>query len=328
MKIIYSNFTPILVSITSSDSEEETTEKKERHSNGSVRDSITRDTASLLEFLTAVESNRKLLEHAVIGVRPWSSFQDEAGIPICVRTFFEDCFLLDVNRTQHIPFSSHVYSNENIDFHLKVLDENLPTCRYEHFTFMLKVTSNMKWRSRDGSVLGVEPMSSDDVSRFVVQPDTETLTPIEADPHHVFQKYLKYAGSKLFPLAVNKPDNPVLIVGGYLNLGPQINVCVVNNGDLQAKIVNSQCYTSKEYSGLILYNCSRKMTKECFASMKFVKKAKLVFVCYERAELRNEAIRLDLEEDWRFRLRDEYQTTTKQTDGAKALHFLTGTYIS
>jgi len=120
----------------------------------------------------------------------------------------------------------------------------------------------------------------------------------------------------------------VLIVGGYLNLGPQIHVCVVNNGDLQARIVNSQCYSSKEYSGLILYNCSRKLTKECFASMKFLKKAKLVFVCYERAELRNEAIRLDLEEDWRFRLRDEYQTTTKQTEGAKALHFLTGTYIS
>ena len=294
-----------------------------------MRDSITRDTASLLEFLTAVETNDKLLGHAIIGVRPWSSFQDEAGIPICVRTFFEDCFLIDVDRTQGIHFSPHVYGAENVDFHLKVLDEQIPTCRFEHFTFMLKVTSSSKWRTRTGAILGVEPFSSNDVSRFVCQPDTDPIQPIEADPHHVLQKYLKYTGFKLFPLANHNTSNPVLVIGGYLNLGPNIHLCVVNNGDFQEQIAKSGCYSSKEYSGLIIYNCSRKLSKECFASIKFVKKARLIFVCSERAELRNEAIRLDLEEDWRFKLRDEYQTSTRQTDGGvKALHFLTGTYIS
>lgn len=282
----------------------------------------------MLEFLTAVETNDKLLQHAIIGVRPWSSFQDEARIPICIRTFFEDCFLIDVSRTQNVQYSPHVYSAENVDFHLKVMDAGIPTCRFEHFTFMLKVTSSSKWRTRTGFVLGIEPFSSNDVSRFVCQPDVDPVQPIEADPHHVFQKYLKYTGSKLFPLANNNPVNPVLVIGGYLNLGPEINLCVVNNGNFQEKIINSGCFSNKEYSGLVIYNCSRKLTKQCFSHMRFIKKARLIFVCGERAELRNEAIRLDLEEDWRFKLRDEYQTSTRQTDGQKALHFLTGTYIS
>lgn len=334
LKIGFSRFFSIAVikgfveTSFSSDSEEEQQEKKERHSNGSVRDSITRDTASLLEFLLAVESNDSLLKHALIGVRPWSSFQDEGNIPSFVRTFIGSCFLLDVSKTQCVEFSSNAYCNENIDFHLKLLDENIPTCRYEHFTFMCKVTLHTRLVERD-LMLGMESLSTKEiVSRLVVQPDKETMKVIDADPHHVFQKYIKYAGPTLFPLAVGAPEHPVLIIGGYLNLGPSIHVCVINHGDIKQKITQSKCVQAKKYSGIILYMCSKKLNKDCFIHLKFLKNAQLVFVCEERYELRNEALRLDLEEDWRFRLRDEFQTATKSQTERKALFFLTGSYIS
>lgn len=293
-----------------------------------MRDSITRDTASLLEFLLALENNTSLLKHALIGVRPWSSFQDEGNIPSFLHTFTENCFLLDISKTQNVDFSSNVFFNENLDFHLKLLEENIPTCRYEQFTFMCKVTLHTRLVERD-LMVGMETLSTEEIaSRLVVQPDKETMKVIDADPHHVFQKYIKYAGPTLFPLAVNSPEHPILIIGGYLNLGPSIHVCVINHGDIKQKILQSTCTKSKIYSGIILYNCSQKLTKDCFVHFKFLKNAQLVFVCQERYELRNEALRLDLEEDWRFRLRDEYQTATKSHTGRNALYFLTGSYIS
>ena len=56
----------------------------------------------------------------------------------------------------------------------------------------------------------------------------------------------------------------------------------------------------------------------CFAG------ARLCLISPDRSTLRRQVVRLDLEDRWRFRLRDEFQTANRTED--RPLFLLTGTY--
>jgi hypothetical protein len=141
------------------------------------------------------------------------------------------------------------------------------------------------------------------------------------------QKYLLLSAETLFPLPVNNPNLHVLVMGSYMNLGPHISTCVINcRGDGEEEIQPSSCTTKKTYAGLVIYDCAKRLTRDSLLCFQFVKDAQIVLICRERYELRSEVMRLDLEEYWRFRLRDEYQTATPSDDTQKAYYFLTGSY--
>ena len=312
----------IIIYCFSSSSEEENITKKADQDSNSTRRPF-RNTSSLLDFLTTFESTFEstpgLSEYGLIGVRPWSSFQEEAGIPCCLYTFVQKCLLLNVQKTEHISFSSHVYLGEDVDFQVKLIEKNISLCRLEHFSFMEKIASRVSWRGVDNIPPNPSPESELDIfSHLVVPPDMDTMKTINADANLVLQRYLSLIGPKLFPLALDKPEVPVLMYGAYLNLGPHINVCVGNDE-------KTSKYTT--FSGLIIYNCSKDLTKDRLSQFQFVKDAQLVFVCKERYELRAEVLRLDLEDMWRFRLRDEYQTANVADGDHKSLYFLTGSYF-
>ena len=78
------------------------------------------------------------------------------------------------------------------------------------------------------------------------------------------------------------------------------------------------------YGGLLLYFCSRSVSAAFLAQFKFAPGSRLCLVCQDRNTLRQEVARLDLEEHWRFRLRDEFQTANSPEE--PALYFLTGKY--
>ena len=64
------------------------------------------------------------------------------------------------------------------------------------------------------------------------------------------------------------------------------------------------------------------MSAALLAQFKFAPRSRLCLVCQDRNTLRQEVARLDLEERWRFRLRDEFQTANSPDE--PALYFLTG----
>ncbi|XP_057314871.1 GREB1-like protein isoform X2 [Hydractinia symbiolongicarpus] len=303
-----------------SEEEEEVEEKKGRRNSDSVMSPL-RDTSSLLELLLSLESNKSISEVGLIGVRPWSSGQEESNLPSFLRTFVHSCVFLNVKVTGNISLSTHVYSGEEIDFQLKLIRHNIPFGRLEQFSFMAKVTTRTTWR-------GADNFNSSPSSRLVVPPDMETMKVIKANAHLVLQTYLSMSGDTLFPLAVDNPDLPVLVIGGYLDLGKHVNVCVLHGkDDIEREPSPLKCMLNKTYAGLVIYNCSKSLPKTFLQQFTFVKESQMVFVCRERYELREEAMRLDLEERWRIRLRDEYQTATTSEDSQKAFYFLTGSYI-
>lgn len=57
----------------------------------------------------------------------------------------------------------------------------------------------------------------------------------------------------------------------------------------------------------------------------FPKGATLCVICQDRSSLRQTIVRLELEDEWQFRLRDEFQTANSSED--KPLYFLTGRHV-
>lgn len=53
--------------------------------------------------------------------------------------------------------------------------------------------------------------------------------------------------------------------------------------------------------------------------------ATLCVICQDRNSLRQTVVRLELEDEWQFRLRDEFQTANAKED--RPLFFLTGRHI-
>ena len=53
--------------------------------------------------------------------------------------------------------------------------------------------------------------------------------------------------------------------------------------------------------------------------------ATLCVICQDRSSLRQTIVRLELEDEWQFRLRDEFQTANCSED--RPLYFLTGRHI-
>lgn len=327
-----SNFSSLFSFSSDSDDEGDTTNGKNKKGNSESVISPLRDTASMLELLVTLESTPCLLEYGLIGFRPWSSFQDQSGLPTCLRTLVHSCFMINVQRMEPLSFASHIFIGEDIDIQLRLIEENVAACRFEHFSFMAKMTSRVTWRGNDNiptlsSSLQQGGGAGDNYSHLVVAPDIELMKGINANPHLVMQKYLSLSSETLFPLAAGSSTLHVLVIGGYVNLGPLISTCVINCKSDADDIVPPECATQKTYAGLIIYNCVKKLTRDSLSRVKFVKDAQMVLVCKERYELRSEVLRLDFEESWRFRLRDEYQTATCGDEHQKAFYFLTGSYF-
>lgn len=57
----------------------------------------------------------------------------------------------------------------------------------------------------------------------------------------------------------------------------------------------------------------------------FPEGATLCVICQDRSSLRQTIVRLELEDQWQFRLRDEFQTANSSDD--KPLYFLTGRHV-
>merc|ERR1711962_1155166 len=146
---------------------------------------------------------------------------------------------------------------------LRLIEDNILTCRFEHFSYMAKMTSRTAWRGAD-NMPATNPLglSVDNYSHLVVAPDKDNVQIIDADPHLVMQKYLRGSSEALFPLPVKDSNLHVLVIGCYVNLGPRISMCVINCGTSSEELITpGSCATKKTYGGLIVYNCATKLSR-------------------------------------------------------------------
>lgn len=150
--------------------------------------------------------------------------------------------------------------------------------------------------------------------------DSSSLLPYPGP--YLMEHFLLHKSRTFFPSSQQR-EHPVLVVDNYTDLGPDTNITFVKSESL-SKETKSDVRTTVKFGGLLLYLCEGKLGSEELAEMDFVPGACLCMVTRDCKSLVREVARLDLEERWKFRLRDEYQTACP--DSYQPLFFLVGRY--
>ncbi|TTB71000.1 GREB1-like protein [Bagarius yarrelli] len=217
-----------------------------QHRDGSVEEC----NVSLKSVLLHIEGTPSLAHYAMCGLKKWSSRTSVSSLggPFS-RCHLHDFVLLNVDLTQNVQYDLN-----------RIMKKHIPSGSHQHTLIKPKLTT-MKSPS---------PVSS---SLFVCAPDS-VCPMLDIPAQLLLERFLQRCSTHLFPHALHSYTHPVLAIDTYLDLGPQVQRCVVSQ---------------------------------------------------DRSSLRQTIARLELEDEWQFRLRDEFQTANCSED--RPLYFLTGRHI-
>ncbi|XP_051634206.1 protein GREB1 isoform X1 [Manacus candei] len=276
---------------------------------------------SLKQILQHIEATPNVTHYALIGMRKWSSKTSSAEIKepfSCCHV--HDFIMLNVDLTQNVQYNQNRFTCDDVDFNLRVHSAGLLICRFNHFNVMKKQIAVGGQRSfHIKSKVSDTPVSISP-AQYICAPDSKH-TFLAAPAQLLLEKYLQYHSHRFFPLSLKNYSHPVLSVDCYLNLGPQIAVCYVSSRPHSLNISSS----GLTFSGLLLYLCDSFVVASFLKKFHFLKGATLCVICQDRNSLRQTVVRLELEDEWQFRLRDEFQTANAKED--RPLFFLTGRHI-
>ncbi|XP_069462058.1 protein GREB1 isoform X2 [Ambystoma mexicanum] len=259
--------------------------------------------------------------YAMIGMRKWSSkarsssFQEPFS-----RCHLHDFILLNVDLTQNVQYNQNRFTCNDVDFNLRVHSSGLLICRLNRFSVMKKQIAVGGHRS-----FHIKPKMSEipvpiAPAQYICAPDSKH-TFLAAPAQLLLEKYLQCNSHRFFPLSLKNYSHPVLSVDCYLNLGAQIAVCYVSS---RPHSININC-SGLIFSGLVLHLCDSFVVASFLKQFHFLKGATLCVICQDRNSLRQTVVRLELEDEWQFRLRDEFQTANSKED--LPLFFLTGRHV-
>uniref|UniRef100_A0A8C2HHW3 GREB1-like protein n=1 Tax=Cyprinus carpio TaxID=7962 RepID=A0A8C2HHW3_CYPCA len=266
---------------------------------------------SLKSVLQHMEATPKISLYAMCGLRKWSSsFSSRAPTSPFSRCHLHDLIMLNVDLTQNVQYDLNRFTCEEVDFNLRANSSGLLLCRFNRFSIMKKhipIGGHKDFLIKP-KLMRLEAPVRVCASQYVCAPDSEH-TLLSAPAQFLLEKFLQSCSHRLFPLALCNSANPVLSIDSYLNLGPQ--TCYMSSRPHSVNVDHQGVM----FSGLLLYLC------DSFV----VSSATLCVICQDRSSLRQTIVRLELEDEWQFRLRDEFQTANCSED--RPLYFLTGRHI-
>ncbi|KAG9344789.1 hypothetical protein JZ751_010476 [Albula glossodonta] len=283
-----------------------------------------------------MESSPSVTQYGLCGLRKWSSHgrQGPDTEPFS-RGHLHDFVLLNVDRAQDVQYNQNRFTCDDVDFNLRAHSAGLLICCFNNFSVMKKQIAIGGHRSFIIKTKATDVPTTVPASQYVCAPDSKH--PFLAAPAQLLlEKYLQHCSRTLFPLASRNAGHPVLSVDCYLNLGPevprstlplplqvpqQVQVCYVSSRPHSINISTAELL----FSGLLLYLCDSFVTASFLKKFHFLKGATLCVICSDRNSLRQTVVRLELEDEWRLRLRDEFQTANAKED--RPLFFLTGKHV-
>ncbi|XP_036406212.1 protein GREB1-like [Megalops cyprinoides] len=277
---------------------------------------------SLKQVLQHMESSPDVTQYGLCGLRKWSSRGGRRGQnwePFS-RGHLHDFLLLNVDLTQNVQYNQNRFTCDDVDFNLRVHSSGLLICRFNNFSVMKKQIAIGGHRTFIIKTKATDVPTTVPPSQYVCAPDSKH--PFLAAPAQLLlEKYLQHSSQHLFPLGSRNFSHPVLSVDCYLNLGPEVVVCYVSSRPHSINISTAELL----FSGLLLYFCDSFVTAGFLKKFHFLKGATLCVICPDRSSLRQTVVRLELEDEWRLRLRDEFQTANAKED--RPLFFLTGKHV-
>uniref|UniRef100_A0A8C6KB05 Growth regulating estrogen receptor binding 1 n=1 Tax=Nothobranchius furzeri TaxID=105023 RepID=A0A8C6KB05_NOTFU len=272
---------------------------------------------SLKQVLQHMEACTDLAHYGLCGIRKWSSCR--LWEPFS-RGHLHDFLFLNVDRSQNVQYDQNRFTCHDVDFTLRLHSAGLLVCKFNNFSVMKKQIAIGGYRTFIIKTKMTDVSTSVGPSQYICAPDSKHLflaTPAQL----LLEKYLQHTSQKLFPLSTKNYTHPVLTVDCYLNLGPEVTVCFVSSRPHSVNISTAGLL----FSGLLLCFPDTFVTSVFLKKFTFLKGATLCVISADRSSLRQTVGRLELEEEWRFRLSDEFQTANAKED--RPLFFLTGKHI-
>ncbi|KAG8524773.1 Protein GREB1 [Galemys pyrenaicus] len=276
---------------------------------------------SLKHIMQHIEAAPNITHYALIGLRKWSSKTGSREVrePFS-RCHVHDFIVLNVDLTQNVQYNQNRFTCDDVDFNLRAHSAGLLLCRFNRFSVMKKQIAVGGHRSfHITSKVSDTPVATVP-AQYICAPDSKH-TFLAAPAQLLLEKFLQHHSHRFFPLSLKNLAHPVLSVDCYLNLGSQISVCYVSS---RPHSLNISC-ADFMFSGLLLYLCDSFVGASFLKKFHFLKGATLCVICQDRNSLRQTVVRLELEDEWQFRLRDEFQTANAKED--RPLFFLTGRHI-
>lgn len=272
--------------------------------------SFSLNSVSLAEILKFLEQDA--LTYSAISLPHWSS---TLPLPPSEELTLDHHFLLlNLSLTSSLHYNTLSHKSADIDFNLRLMNSpsQCKTLVCTKYVFIERLITSSS-------------TSGDIPPNLLGQPDKLVL-PLHHDSSSLLsypgplllETFLLHKSSQLFPSA-RQPTYPVLMIDNYVNLGPSVCVSVLQAEEL-AKVGD------EIFGGLVLFLCEGRVASHQLQCLKFVHGGYLLLVTRDCKGLVKEVSRLDLEEHWQFKLRDEFQTAC--TDNQQPLFFLTGKYTS
>ncbi|XP_054840524.1 GREB1-like protein isoform X1 [Eublepharis macularius] len=295
----------------------------QEQSSHSTDQGTTSKNVSLKSVLQHIEATPKIVHYAILGIQKWNSkLNSRSPKAPFSRCHIHDFILLNVDLTQNVQYDLNRYFCEDVDFNLRTNSSGLLICCFNNFSLMKKhiQVGGQKDFAIKPKIMVSESLTPIMPLQYVCAPDSEH-TLLAAPAQFLLEKFLQHATYKLFPKAIHNFKNPVLVIDCYLNIGTEVALCYISS---RPHSVNVNC-EGVFFSGLLLYLCDSFVGADFLKKFKFLKGATLCVICQDRSSLRQTIVRLELEDEWQFRLRDEFQTANSSDD--KPLYFLTGRHI-
>lgn len=287
---------------------------------------------TLSDVIRSLEHSADCLQYAAISLQQWTKQLEEEATPTNVEAtpttltdydLNHDFIMLNLTKSANIHYHRFSFNSSQVDFNLQLHAASLKTKLLANYVFVKKYlrTGGNRYPSHPHTAtlnLDTEKLA------ISLHHDSSSLLPHPGP--YLMEQFLLHKSSFLFPYA-QSVSSPVLMVDNYVNLGQKTYVTLVKSEQL----FSDPSLTNKEISkipfgGLVLYLCEGKVTGKQLQRLSFVPGACLCLVTRDCKSLVREVARLDLEERWKFRLRDEYQTAC--ADHLRPLFFLTGRFES
>uniref|UniRef100_A0A8C5B438 Growth regulating estrogen receptor binding 1 n=1 Tax=Gadus morhua TaxID=8049 RepID=A0A8C5B438_GADMO len=273
--------------------------------------------ASLKQVLQTMEACPDLAHLGLCGLRKWNSHRSREPFH---RGQLHDFLLVNVDLCRDVPYDRHRFSCHDVDFALRAHSAGLLLCRFNGFSVMKKQIAIGGYRTFIIKTKMTDVPTSVGPLQYVCAPDSKHLF-LATPARLLLERYLQHTGHQLFPLGTRGHAHPVLSVDCFLNLGPEVTVCFVSSRPHSLNLSTAGLL----FSGLLLCFTDSCVTPSFLKKFTFLQGATLCVICADRSSLRQAVGRLELEDEWRFRLSDEFQTANAKED--LPLFFLTGKHI-
>ena len=273
---------------------------------------------SLLEVLHSIEQVADSINTAAVGVLQWTKELEMS--PAQHLTDYDlnhEFLLLNLPLLGSIHYNHFTFHCCEVDFNLQLKAAGLKTRLVTEVAFVKKHQPTYHPRYPFYTHLG---SLCSDADKLVISLHHDASSLLPHPGPYLMEHFLFHRSVALFPHALSA-KHPVVVMDNYVNLGSSMTVVFTKPA---CKVLDEHHFDGIQFGGLVLYLCEGKVSCEQLHKLNFVSGAGLCLVTRDCKSLVREVARLDLEDHWKFRLRDEYQTACP--DHFKPLFFLTGRY--